>query len=136
MQFANPYAVTCPSCAKVGGYHPRALVSLRSRCQHCEAPLDSVGREMRAQLTEWNAYVARIEMAIELERAFGVTVEDADLDAMETPFDFVRLLRAQSITRPIESEVVAVLSRVRRASAGTNDLRRNFTDLFPVEEHP
>src|ERR1700752_344227 len=113
MRFANPLSVTCPNCGKTDNYAPRDLVALRSRCRHCSSSLEPVGREMRAQLSSWRAYLAKIDLAIELERVFAIDVTDAELDAMKTPLDFLQFFRDRSSVagslKDIESEVLSWL---------------------------
>lgn len=139
MRFADPLAVVCPSCGKKDGYSPRDLVALRSRCQHCSASLESVGREMRQELSRWSGYLAKMDMALEFERIVGVEVADADLEGMKTPLDVLQFYRARSkaaSTKNMEAEALAWLTRVRSASASAMDLQRDFAELFAVEGHP
>jgi hypothetical protein len=134
MKFANPYVVDCPSCQRSGNYTPRDLVALRALCQHCSASLDSIGRDMRSQVAEWTAYVAKIEMAIELERMFGVQISDAEIDSLRRPSDFASLLRGAPRHRPIEASILAALGLWRGAPVEARDLQRSFTELFPIED--
>ena len=139
MRFADPLSVTCPSCGKNGSYAPRDLVALRSRCRYCSSSLESVGREMRVQLSNWSAYLAKIHLAIDLERVLAIDVSDADLDAMKTPLDLIRFFRDRSSVagslRDIENEVLAALARSRRTTANRMDLQLDFAELFSVDEH-
>ena len=136
MKFANPYTVACPSCHRTGNYAPRDLVALRVTCEHCSASLDSVGREMRSQLAEWTSYVAKIEMAIELERMFDVSITDAQIDSLRRPLDFAPLLNGSRRRRPVEASILAALALWRRAPVDAHDLHRPFAELFPIGEVP
>lgn len=140
MLFADPLVVRCPSCSKEGSYAPRDLVALRSLCRHCSSSLEAVGREMREGLSGWSGYVAKLDMAIEFEQIFGIEPTDDDLEPIKTPLDLVQFFRARAsvadATKDIEGEALAWLTRVRPATASPDELQRDFTELFPVTEHP
>lgn len=95
---------------------------------------------MRAQLSRWSGYWAKIDLAIELERVFAIEIADADLDAMNTPLDLAQFFRDRASVagspNDIESELLAWLARVRGTTASPVDLQRDFTELFSVEAHP
>src|SRR5687767_9147878 len=117
MRFANPLSVVCPSCGKEDGYAPRDLVALRARCRHCSASLEAVGREMRAGLSSWSGYQAKMDMVLALEDVCGIEATDADLENMNTPLDVVQFYRARSeaaaSSEALEREALAWLTRVR-----------------------
>lgn len=140
MRFADPLSVVCPSCDKEGGYAPRDLVALRARCQHCSSSLDSIGREMRADLSGWSGYLAKLDLAIELERVFEIEITDADLELMKTPFDVLQFYRGRSnvaaTSKDLDREVLAWLARARSTTATASDLQLDFAELFSVKEHP
>lgn len=93
---------------------------------------------MRAELSSWSAYLATMDLAIELERVCAIEVTDDDLDAMKTPLDLVRFFRERSSgsSKDVESEALAWLTRVRGSRASPVDLQLEFTQLFSVKEHP
>jgi hypothetical protein len=140
MRFANPLSVVCPSCGKEGSYAPRDLVALRSRCQQCSSSLETIGLELRADLSSWSGYLAKIGMTIELERVVEIEATDADLELMKTPFDVLQFYRARSnaavSSKDLEREALAWLTRVRSTTATPMDLQLDFAELFAVKEHP
>lgn len=139
MRYANPLSVVCPSCGKEGGYAPGDLVALRSRCQHCSSSLESIGLEMRADLSSWSGYLAKMDLTIELERVFKIEITDADLELMKTPLDVLQFYQARSnaaASKDLEREALAWLTRVRSTTATPADLQLDFTELFSVKEHP
>jgi hypothetical protein len=98
---------------------------------------------MRAELSSWSAYLAKMDLALELERVFAIDVSDADvdaLDAMKTPLDVLQFFRDRSSVagslQDIEGEVLSWLARVRRTPANPMDLQLDFTELFSVKGHP
>jgi hypothetical protein len=140
MRFANPLSVVCPSCRKEDGYAPGDLVALRSRCKHCSSSLESVGLEMRADLSSWSGYLAKIDLSLELERVFAIEATDADMENMKTPSDVLQFYRARSdaaaSSKDLEHDALTWLTRVRSTNASPTDLQRDFEDLFAVGEHP
>ncbi|HEY0683459.1 MAG TPA: hypothetical protein VGD45_14085 [Steroidobacter sp.] len=138
MLFSDPLLIRCPSCGKEGSYAPRDLVALRSLCRHCSLSLDAVGQEMREGLSSWSGYLAKIDMAIEFERLFGIQPTDADLDTIKTPLDLVKFFRGRVSVgdSDVEGEAFAWLTRVRPATASRDELQLDFTELFSVTEHP
>lgn len=95
---------------------------------------------MRAGLSRWSGYLAKIDMTIELERVFGIEIPDADLELMKTPFDVLQFYRTRSdaaaSSKDLERDALAWLTRVRPTAASPMDLQRDFEDLFSVEAHP
>jgi hypothetical protein len=89
---------------------------------------------MRAGLSEWSAYEAKITIALELERIYGIEVSDTDIDAVKTPLDFLSLYRGPA--DEVESNILATLSQMRGVAASPPDLQLDFTELFRVTEHP
>ncbi len=138
MRFADSLVVRCPSCSKDDSYAPRDLVALRSLCRYCSSSLEAVGREMREGLSGWSGYLAKIDMAIALERAFGIEPTDDDLDTIKTPLDLAQFFRARANVddSDVEGEALAWLTRVRPGTAGASELQLDFAELFPVTEHP
>ncbi|MFC4310508.1 hypothetical protein ACFPN2_15560 [Steroidobacter flavus] len=140
MRFVDPCPVVCPGCGKESRYPPRELVALSSICHHCSTSLESVGREMRAGLSSWSAHLAKMNMAVELERVFGIEASDADLEQIKVPVDFVRFIRNRAgvaaSSKDVDSEVLAALTRTRQTTANISDLKVAFEALFPVAEHP
>jgi hypothetical protein len=137
MRFADSLSVVCPSCGKEDGYAPRDLVALRSRCKHCSSSLESVGLEMRAGLSSWSGYLAKIDLSLELERVCAIAATDADLENMKTPLQFYRARSdAAASSNDLEHDALTWLTRVRSTNASSMDLQRDFEDLFAVGEHP
>ena len=68
MKYINPLSISCPSCDASGDYNPRDLVSLQASCMVCGRSLQEIGEEMRKELTEWAVFVAKSDIAIELEK--------------------------------------------------------------------
>lgn len=95
---------------------------------------------MREGLSSWSGYLAKIDMAIELERVFGFEPSDDDLERIKIPFDFVQLIRDRAgeagSSADIQSEVLAALTRSRKAAASPADLHIAFEQLFSVTTHP
>jgi hypothetical protein len=138
MRFANPLSVECPTCGTVSNPKPRDLVALEARCS-CGASLEKIGREMRAELTNWNAYVARIELALGIEKIYDLEIGDEDLERMSTPSDMVafvsRAMGGQARVESIAEGITAELGRLRGSASANADLGRQFFELFEVREH-
>jgi hypothetical protein len=141
MRFANPLSVICPSCGKEDGYAPGDLVALRARCRHCSSTLESVGHDMREELSRWSGYLAKMDMALEFERVFEIEITDADLEDMKTPVDVLQFYRTRSdaaaSSNELERDALTWLTRVRpNTPAKPTDLQLTFEELFAVEAHP
>jgi len=140
MRFADPLSVVCSSCGKEGSYAPRDLVALRSRCLHCSSSLESIGQEMRGHLSDWSGYLAKIDLAIALERVSSLEIPDAELETLRTPFEVLQFYRSRPTSaasyEDLEIEALTWLTLARHTTACSGDLEREFTELFSVKEHP
>ncbi|MFO1349910.1 MAG: hypothetical protein U1F68_04205 [Gammaproteobacteria bacterium] len=87
---------------------------------------------MRALVAEVRAFVAMMDMALELERVFGVTITEAELESIQCPSDFAQYLQGSQRRGNVEASIVAALALVRRTSADERDLHRTFAELFPL----
>src|SRR5580765_6333639 len=117
MKYQDPAQVACPSCGANQAQPVHGLLALEARCVACDASLEAIGLEMRAQLRGWSAYVGRVETAIEIERALGVTILDSELDAVRTATDLVTLVRTK--LPPSDARGSDVAEIVRGAIAAT-----------------
>jgi hypothetical protein len=86
---------------------------------------------MRAQIAEVRAFVAMMDMSVELERMFSVTITDSELESIRCPADFAPLLEASQRRRNVEASILAALAQARRAPVDERDIHRTFGDLFP-----
>src|ERR1044072_7163172 len=80
MKFQDPFQAECPSCGVVGQYSVHSLLKLEARCAGCGATLETVGREMNAQLAQWSTYFDKVETVIRLEKELGVCIDDPELE--------------------------------------------------------
>jgi hypothetical protein len=92
---------------------------------------------MREQIKDWVGYVARIEIALELERIFGIEITDAELERIEVPSDFVTLVSALAPAiahHQAAAQVLSALTRARREKTDAAELNQTFTELFSAHE--
>jgi hypothetical protein len=135
MQYQDPLQVTCPSCGVEGTHRVRTLLELRARCAVCDAALDLVGREMRQHLAEWATFVGKVEVAMDLESTFKISLSDPELEAAQRGMDLVAIIRAKlSPLAPdglaVAEIVRAAIARARRLETSPDQLATPFPDLF------
>jgi hypothetical protein len=133
MKFQDPFQTACPSCGIQGKHSVRTLLALQARCPACGSGLETLGREMKAQLVQWSAYIGKIEAAILLEKQLGISINDPELDAAETGMDLVALVRTK-LAAPI-SETRNVPEVVRAAITATRRTETSLEQLYlPLEK--
>ena len=91
MQYIDPCLVTCPCCGEERKYAVADLLALRAFCVDCGGDLAAVGRDMRKELDDWSLFCLRVEIAMELEKIFGIPYEDSEIWDLMTVGDFLDL---------------------------------------------
>jgi hypothetical protein len=137
MKFANPFRVDCSACGETARYDPKHLLTLNANCVVCGASLRATGLRMREQIEDCAAFVARIEIALELENSFGIQIQDIDLERIQMPLEFVTLVSAlttQVTQQQVATQILSALAHARQMDAHESDLHRNFAELFSVRE--
>jgi len=132
MKYRDPLQIACPSCGVEGAHSVRMLLALQARCTECQASLATIGHEMRTQLVAWSTFIGKVETAVELEAALGVSLSDPELEAAQTGLDLVTLIQGKlSRSAPDLTEAVrAAVTATRRIETSLEQLRLPLERLF------
>ena len=135
MKYQDPFQITCPACRATGSHSVRSLLALQARCTGCGVALETVGREMNAQRVQWSTFFGKVEIAMLLEKKFGVSISDQELDAANTGMDLVELIRAKlALTTSKASDapeiVRAAITTVRQSEISLDEMHVQLANLL------
>ena len=84
MKFIDPLPTTCDRCSATSPLRVAELLSLRAFCTSCGCSLAGIGCKMRANIDEFGAFFAFVEIAVELDDKLSITICDAELEFANT----------------------------------------------------
>lgn len=95
MMFMNPLPVVCEQCGAAQAHPPSRLLAFEVRCVDCGITLRDAGRRMHHGISQANAIHMQLVLAIELEDAFGVSLNDHHMHENDTLDTFLAAMISQ-----------------------------------------